>query len=241
MARKLLRRMARKATKARLPSNGRFSVRDGQDERRSGPGRNPTVDRHGEKLERLIQSAEQGDANSRERLFVALYGELHRLAQRELRGNAFLTMSPTALLHETYLNLARRRSGSFPDRARFLAYASRAMRSLLVDYLRSRRAQKRGGAFEITSLPTELPERRRPDRELEGIGEALDSLGAVEPRLAQIVDLKFFCGFSFGEIAQLLDISERTAQRDWDKARILLQRFIREHDPAGPGGEPREN
>ena len=194
-----------------------------------------------EQLEQLIQSAEQGDARSRQRLFTALYDELHRLAQRELRRNAFLTMSPTTLLHETYLNLARRQTGTFPDRARFLAYASRAMRGLLIDYLRSRHAQKRGGGFEITSLPTELPERGRPDGELEGIGEALDSLGDVEPRLAQIVDLKFFCGFSFGEIAELLNISERTAQRDWDKARILLQRFLREQDPATPGGGPEKN
>jgi RNA polymerase sigma factor (TIGR02999 family) len=185
-----------------------------------------------EQLEQLIQSADRGNASSREQLFTVLYDELHRLAQRELRRNAFLTVSPTTLLHETYLNIAGRQSAAFPDRARFLAYASRAMRGLLIDYVRSRRAQKRGGAFEITSLPTELPERARPDRELEGIGEALDALGAVEPRLAQIVDLKFFCGFSFAEVAELLGISERTAQRDWDKARILLQRYLREQDAA---------
>jgi len=190
-----------------------------------------------EQLERLIQSAEQGDARSREELFTVLYGELHRLAQRELRRNAALTMSPTTLLHETYLNLSGRRTGVFPDRARFLAYAARAMRGLLIDYIRSRRAQKRGGAFEITALPSELPERAPADEQLEGIGEALESLGAVEPRLAQIVDLKFFCGFSFGEIAQLLGISERTAQRDWDKARILLQRHLRDQEPAAAGDE----
>ena len=192
-----------------------------------------------EQLEQLIQSAEQGDARSREQLFTVLYDELHRLAQRELRRNASLTMSPTTLLHETYLNISGRQSAAFPDRARFLAYASRAMRGLLIDYVRSRRAQKRGGAFEITSLPTELPERARADGDLEGIGEALESLGAVEPRLAQIVDLKFFCGFSFAEIAELLGISERTAQRDWDKARILLQRYLRDHDSAEAGnGHP---
>jgi RNA polymerase sigma factor (TIGR02999 family) len=194
-----------------------------------------------EQLEQLIQSAEQGNASSREQLFTVLYDELHRLAQRELRRNAFLTVSPTTLLHETYLNISGRQSTAFPDRARFLAYASRAMRGLLIDYVRSRRAQKRGGAFEITSLPTELPERARSEGELEGIGEALDSLGAVEPRLAQIVDLKFFCGFSFAEIAELLRISERTAQRDWDKARILLQRYLRDQDPAAVGDERRGN
>jgi RNA polymerase sigma factor (TIGR02999 family) len=188
-----------------------------------------------QQLERLIQSAEQGDARSREELFTLLYGELHRLAQRELRRNASLTMSPTTLLHETYLNLSGRESAQFPDRARFLAYAARAMRGLLIDYVRSRRAQKRGGAFEITSLPTELPERDGADAELEGIGEALKALESIEPRLAQLVDLKFFCGFSFGEIGELLGISERTAQRDWDKARILLQRHIRDRDPTASG------
>jgi RNA polymerase sigma factor (TIGR02999 family) len=186
-----------------------------------------------ERLERLIQSAEQGDASSRERLFTVLYDELHRLAQRELRRRAFLTISPTTLLHETYLNLSGSKT-AFPDRARFLAYAARAMRGLLIDYVRSRRAQKRGGAFEITSLPTDVPVASTADDDLEGIGEALDALGAIEPRLAQVVDLKFFCGFSFTEIGELLGTSERTAQRDWDKARILLRRYLRAPEP--PGG-----
>ena len=184
-----------------------------------------------ERLEQLIQSAEQGDATSREQLFTVLYNELHRLAQRELRRGAFLTMSPTTLLHETYINLSRRESGSFPDRARFFAYAARAMRGLLIDYVRNRRAQKRGGGFEITSLPSEVPSTTTADDDLEGIGEALTHLGAIEPRLAQVVDLKFFCGFSFAEVAQLLGTSERTAQRDWDKARILLQRYLRDSAP----------
>jgi RNA polymerase sigma factor (TIGR02999 family) len=174
-------------------------------------------------LERLIQSAEQGDAASREELFSVLYEELHRLAQRELRRGAFVTMSPTTLLHETYLNLSGRDSVRFPDRARFLAYAARAMRGLIIDYVRSRHAQKRGGGFEFTSLPTEAPAAAREDAELEGIGEALSVLGEIEPRLAQVVDLKFFCGFSFAEIGGVMGTSERTAQRDWDKARILLQ------------------
>jgi RNA polymerase sigma factor (TIGR02999 family) len=188
-------------------------------------------------LERLIQSAEEGDAASREELFSVLYGELHRMAQRELRRGAFLTMSPTTLLHETYINLAGRESAAFPDRARFLAYASRAMRGLIIDYVRSRCAQKRGAGFQITSLPTEGPA-AGADVELEGIGEALNALGDIEPRLAQVVDLKFFCGFSFVEIAGFMGTSERTAQRDWDKARILLQHHLREHDgsPTEDGG-----
>ena len=187
-------------------------------------------------LERLIQSAEQGDAASREELFSVLYDELHRLAQRELRRGAFLTMSPTTLLHETYLNLSGRESAAFPDRAHFLAYASRAMRGLIIDYVRSRCAQKRGGGFEITSLPTEAPAGAPEDGELEGIGEALNALGEIAPRLAQVVDLKFFCGFSFAEIAGVMGTSERTAQRDWDKARILLQHHLRDQGAPPPSG-----
>jgi RNA polymerase sigma factor (TIGR02999 family) len=178
-------------------------------------------------LERLIQSAEQGDAASREQLFSVLYGELHRLAQRELRRGAFPTMSPTTLLHETYLNLSGRDSVRFPDRVRFLAYAARAMRGLIIDYVRSRHAKKRGGAFQFTSLPTEAPVAAHEDAELAEIGEALNVLGEIEPRLAQVVDLKFFCGFSFAEIGGVMGTSERTAQRDWDKARILLQHQLR--------------
>lgn len=182
------------------------------------------------RIEQLLHSAEQGDAPSRKELFTVLYGELHRLAQRELRRSPLVTMSPTTLLHETYLNLAGRQTGTFPDRARFFAYAARAMRGLIIDYVRNRRAQKRGGGFEITSLPTQLPADAGAQDDLEGIGAALDSLSAVEPRLAQLVDLKFFCGFSFAEIAELLGTSERTAQRDWDKARILLRRYLGDQD-----------
>jgi len=188
-----------------------------------------------EQLEQLIRSAEQGEAGSRDRLFTVLYGELHRLAERELRRRPLLTLSPTTLLHETYLNLSSRQSGVFPDRARFLAYACRAMRGLLIDFVRSRCAQKRGAAFEITSLPTEVPH-IPVDDELERIGEALEVLGADQPRLAQIVDLKFFCGFSFAEIGELLGISERTAQRDWDKARILLRHHLDDTTATPPGG-----
>jgi RNA polymerase sigma factor (TIGR02999 family) len=181
-------------------------------------------------VDRLIASADMGDATSREKLFAALYGELHRLAQRQLRRNAALTVSPTTLLHETFLNICGRGTVPIADRARFLAYAARAMRSLLVDYVRSRKAQKRGGAFEITVLPTDVPDLAGADSDLERISDALDALGAAEPRLAEIVDLKFFCGFSFAEIAEIWDVSERTAQRAWDKARILLLRHLKDRD-----------
>ena len=176
----------------------------------------------------LIRCSESGDSQAREQLFTVLYAELHSLAQRQLRRNSSMTLSPTTLLHETYLDMANRgSSGAFPDRARFLSYASRAMRGLIIDYYRSRSAQKRGGAFEITVLPTEVPE-GQSDVGLERLSEAVDVLANIEPRLAQVVDLKFFCGLTFSEIGAALDMSERTIKRDWEKARILLQHELRE-------------
>ena len=163
-----------------------------------------------------------------------LYDELHRIAQRELRRNGSLTMSPTTLLHEAYLSMSAGASPEFPDRARFLAYACRAMRGLVIDYIRSRSAQKRGGEFEFTALPTAVPAGVNEDLELERLGEAVDALAALDPRLARVVDLKFFCGFSFEEVAGLMDISVRTAKRDWDKARMFLQRELRASDTGLP-------
>jgi RNA polymerase sigma factor (TIGR02999 family) len=182
-----------------------------------------------EQLQQLIDSAEQGDVASREKLFGVLYDDLHRIAQRELRRGGQLAISPTTLLHETYLKLSSAESARFPDRARFLAYAAQAMRRLIIDYVRNRCAQKRGAGFAITSLGTVEPVHPQEEPHLEGLGEALAALGEINARLAQIVDLKFFCGFSFVEIAGLLRISERTAQRDWDKARILLQNHLLHH------------
>jgi RNA polymerase sigma factor (TIGR02999 family) len=185
-------------------------------------------------ISRLIQSSEGGNAAARKELFSVLYDELHRIAQRELRRNGSLTMSPTTLLHEAYLSMSAGASPEFPDRARFLAYACRAMRGLVIDYIRSRSAQKRGGEFEFTALPTAVPAGANEDLELERLGEAVDALAALDPRLARVVDLKFFCGFSFEEVAGLMDISVRTAKRDWDKARMFLQRELRASDTGLP-------
>jgi RNA polymerase sigma factor (TIGR02999 family) len=177
-------------------------------------------------LAQLLQSAEAGNAQAREQLFITLYNELHRMAERQLRRNASMTVSPTTLLHETFLSMLGREAG-FSDRSHFMAYAARAMRGLLIDYVRSRTAQKRGGEFHITSLPTDVPEPEGADLELERINEALEELAGSDPRLAELVDLKFFCGFTFAEIGELMGTSERTAKRDWEKARILLHRHIK--------------
>lgn len=180
-----------------------------------------------EQFEPPILPEEGGDAESRRRLFASLYGELRRLAKRELRHKgSWLTLGATTLLHEVFLNLHERQSAPFKDRGRFLAYASRAMRGLIIDYSRSRQALKRGAAFEITTLPTELPEQEVDSTELQRLSDAIERLAAMEPRLAEVVDLKYFGGFSFGEIAAMSGISERTVQRDWEKARMFLHHAL---------------
>ncbi len=178
-------------------------------------------------LAALMDAAESGDSSAADALFSALYAELHRVAARELaRQGVPLSLSPTTLLHQAYIEIAPRDGTSFPDRARFMAYAARVMRGLIIDHVRRRQAQKRGSQFEITSSPTEL-EHAVSDRELTRLSEVLDELAEVEPPLAQIVDLKFFCGFTFAEIAAMKGTSERTAQRLWEKARIYLHNRIR--------------
>ncbi len=185
-------------------------------------------------LDPLMTSAEAGDAAANRRLFQVLYAELHRIAERELRrlGRA-AALSPTTVLHEAYISIAGRQSVAFADRGRFMAYAARAMRGLIIDNARGQGSLKRGGAFHITSLRTDIADNSTDAALLEHLGEALDSLAELDGRLAQVVDLKFFCGFSFAEIAALQDVSERTAQRDWDKARILLHRFLRDDELRG--------
>ncbi|HJS22436.1 MAG TPA: ECF-type sigma factor [Steroidobacteraceae bacterium] len=178
-------------------------------------------------IERLLQAAAAQDAAAREQLFSVLYDELHRLAQSELRRHGqSLTLSPTTILHEAYLELSRREGAVFPDRSHFMAYAARAMRGLIIDYARQRCAQKRGGGFQITSLASADAEHVPDATNLERVADAVDALGELEPRLADVVNLKFFCGFSFVEIAAMQGVSERTVQRDWEKARMLLYESV---------------
>jgi RNA polymerase sigma factor (TIGR02999 family) len=180
-----------------------------------------------EPLASLITAAETGDAGARQQLFASLYRELHDIARRQLRREGSgLTLGATTLLHEAYLNFGERAGALIPDKARFLAYASRAMRALIIDYARSRRALKRGAAFEITALPTEVPEQELESEGLQRLSDAIEHLASVEPRLAQVVDLKYFSGFSFSDIAAMWGMSERTVQRDWEKARALLHHAL---------------
>jgi RNA polymerase sigma factor (TIGR02999 family) len=179
-------------------------------------------------LSSLIDATERGDKAAADALFSALYAELRRLAKYELaRHGAPMSLSATTLLHKAYIEIAGDNGTSFPDRNRFMGYAARVMRGLIIDHARSRHAQKRGGQFEITSLGTEI-EDPADEQKLIGISNALDELAKAEPMLSQIVDFKFFCGFSFAEIAAMKGVSERTVQRQWEKARIYLHRALRD-------------
>jgi RNA polymerase sigma factor (TIGR02999 family) len=179
-------------------------------------------------LASTLAAAERGDVAATGELFAALYRELHRVARRQLHANASgLTLGATTLLHEAYLDLSQR-GLMFPDRARFFSYAARAMRGLIIDYVRERRAVKRGGQFHLTTLDTATAEAVPQIDDLGPLGEALDGLAIAEPALAELIELKFFCGFSFGEIAAMRGVSERTVQRDWNKARLLLRYSMRD-------------
>lgn len=182
----------------------------------------------------LIGRAESGDPSAVGVLFDALYSELHQLAKRELGRAGAVSLGTTTLLHEAYPDMAARNGATFPDRSLFMVYAARVMRGLIIDHARNRRAQKRGGQFEITSAEALNTESVADYRELAKVSEALDDLSKLEPELAEIVDLKFFCGFSFAEIAGMRGVSERTVQRKWEKARIYLHRSIRSDSTRSP-------
>jgi RNA polymerase sigma factor (TIGR02999 family) len=170
-------------------------------------------------LSALVASADQGDHTAADALFAALYDELHRMARRELaRRGGHVTLGATALLHEVYLDISGR---------------DRVMRGLIIDYARRRQAQKRGGQFEITSSVTDVAAGVPDADRLGRLSDALDELERADARLARVVDLKFFCGFAFTEIAAMVGASERTVQRDWEKARIYLHRVLREDFTAG--------
>jgi RNA polymerase sigma factor (TIGR02999 family) len=177
----------------------------------------------------LIARADGAERQASEQLFTLLYAELRRLAEAQLRrrGGA-LPLGATTLVHEAYMAMIGHNELSFPDRARFFAYASRAMRGLVIDYCRRRCAKKRGAQFEITLDADEAGQGQASgSTELGELADALDALASIDAKLAELVDLHFFGGVSFGEIAALRAVSERTVQRDWQKARLLLHRLMR--------------
>lgn len=189
----------------------------------------------GQDITVLLARARAGDAAALEVMLPRVYHELRALARRHLaREAAGHTLCTTALVHEAYLKLIGRGSGSaqFDDRAHFFAYAASAMRSVIVDYARQRLAQKRGGDLHrITELPENLEGGLHLDEDMLGLDTALSRLSSVDPRLTQVVELRYFAGLSELEIAALLQRSERSVRRDWQKARMFLLASLQE--PAG--------
>jgi RNA polymerase sigma factor (TIGR02999 family) len=172
----------------------------------------------------LLEAAQNGDATAVAAVFDLTYRELLDLARARLRQRGRITvLDTTGLVHECYLRLTKVGRLEARDRAHFLCYAARAMRSIAVDYARRRLAQRRGGSEVRVPLDTDVLDSASGDAEqVLNVDEALGELTQLDPRLAQVVELKYFAGLSAQEIAELREVDERTVRRDWEKARMLL-------------------
>ena len=177
----------------------------------------------------MTESTPPPDVGGRDALddaFPLAYEELRRHASRHLGRHPNATLRTTAVVHEAYIKLAAARGAVWRDRAHFLAIASTAMRQILIDHARQRGAMKRGGARCAVTLDDEALSVEEQAESLVELDEALTRLAAVEPRLARVVELRFFGGLSEEETAEVLGITARTAQRDWVKARGLLRQAL---------------
>ncbi len=172
-------------------------------------------------------SARPDGSASLDRLVPAVYDELRDIARRQLSGRApGNTLSTTGLVHEAYLKLVDQQRVTWRDRTHFIALASVVMRHVLVDRARARLAEKRDGQRQRVTLDTELiPADDQPEVMLQ-LNDAIERLALAEPRLARVVDCRFFGGMTDDEIAEALQVTRRTVQRDWVKARMLLRRAL---------------
>lgn len=183
-------------------------------------------------ITQLLQAAHAGDRAAADRAYALLYADLRRLARSRLRRSGeFTQLDTTALVHESYLRLKGEGGPLFPDRKHFLAYAARAMHTVVVDLVRANQAERRGGKAVHLTLNTDLADAAQHQRngqadEVLRVHEALAELAAVEPRLASVVEMRYFAGLSETDIAEALNITERTVQRDWQKAKLFLWRSL---------------
>ena len=175
-------------------------------------------------LTQLLAAARSGDAQAASQAFGLLYDDLRRLARSRLRQHQTMTLlDTTSLVHESYLKLVGAESIAVENRHHFFAYASRVMRSVIVDFARARLAERRGGDAEHVALDTAISDRvAAPENDALRVHEALQVLEQADARLAQVVEMRYFGGLSEAEIAEALGLSERTVRRDWEKARLLL-------------------
>ena len=176
----------------------------------------------------LIRRVQAGDKVAFDALFHATYPDLRRLARERLGGGEReQLLDTTSLVHESYLRFAAAKQVRFEDRDHFMCYAARVMHSVIVDFVRERRAERRGGDLARITLTTSnllALDARAADAadEILRVHEALEELRALDERLVKIVEMRYFGGMTEVEVAGALDVSERTVRRDWEKARLLL-------------------
>ena len=177
----------------------------------------------------LVARLNAGEPGAQDALFTAAYGELRKLARSRLRdGGRNTCMDTTALVHESYLRFLKSGQLRSDDRRAFFAYASRVMRSVIIDTVRERQAERRGGDLDRMTLNTQISDNLPSgEDEVLHVHEALQTLAQAEPRLAQVVEMRYFGGYTEAEIAEALDVTERTVRRDWDKARLLLGAMLK--------------
>lgn len=173
----------------------------------------------------LLAQARNGEPQRLSAVFEALYPELRRLAAARVGHES--TLSPTGLVHELYLRLATGADMPVADRRHFFAAAAQSMRWILVDHARRRSADKRGGGLAAITLDERLLlASDDADTEVLALNEALDALEQINPQQRKVVELHYFAGLGFAEIAELLEISERTAHREWERARAFLHALL---------------
>jgi RNA polymerase sigma factor (TIGR02999 family) len=168
-----------------------------------------------------------GEEGALDRLVPLIYDDLRRLARRQLaRRGPRRTLDTTALVHEAYLKFAGLQGLEWKDRGHFFAVAARVMRHVLIDYARGRRCQKRGGGQPHLTLDESRIAVEQEAEQILALDEALSRLAGQEERLARVVECRFFAGLSEAETAAALDVSERTVQRDWERARAWLKKEL---------------
>lgn len=191
----------------------------------------------GHQITQLLREHRDGDPQALDRLIPLVYPQLQRMARSQLRRGGSVTLDTVALVHEAYLRLVGDMQVDWQDREHFFAVLARAMRFIVIDRLRERRAQKRGGDLERVTLDAELVGELDPLDAALTVSRVVDQLATFDQRLARVVEYRFFVGMDDPEIAEALGLSERTVQRDWLKARAWLHRALAEVRQAG-GGEP---
>lgn len=179
-------------------------------------------------ITQLLQAASQGDPVAGEQAMTLLYDELHKLARaRMYRSGPITLLDPTSLVNECWLRLQASAGAQFPDRRHFLGFAAKVMRNIVVDTVRASLAERRGGDVAHVTLNTVIAESTpQSSDEALRVHEALDDLAQLDPRLAQVVEMRYYAGLSEAEIAEALGVAERTVQRDWAKARLLLAQAL---------------